>query len=87
MWAFIGYGLAIGAGVGIIVGVIFVVTSSIYIFPYMTWLYWNRGSKGIPKDLASEKNKGAKFFTHNIRNATKLYRSWITHQPHNITNW
>ena len=87
MWAFIGYGLAIGAGIGIALGVIIVVPSFIYCLPYATWLGWNQGTKGIPRKLPSDKLPPSKHLFHQVKNATKLYRSWITHQPHNITNW
>lgn len=87
MWVFIGYGLAIGAGVGIVLGIIIVVPSFIYCLPYMTWLGWNQGTKGIPRKLPSDKLPPAKNWVHTVSNSTKLYRSWITHQPHNITNW
>lgn len=80
MWAFIGYGLAIGVGAGLIIGVVITVPTLIYSIPYSLWFGWNSGTKGIPK-----KTSGNLF--HQAKNATKLYRSWITHQPHNITNW
>lgn len=87
MWAFIGYGLAISVGIGLALGVVIGVPVFLYTLPYAAWLGWNQGTKGIPKKLPSEKLTPMKNMFHSAKNATKLYRSWITHKPHNITDW
>lgn len=87
MWAFIGYGLAFGVGVGICIFVLVWIPLFIYGLPYVLWAGWNQGKKGVPTKFESDKLTGKKHIMHNVKNATKLYRSWITHQPHNITNW
>ncbi len=78
-----GFACLIGAGIGVLIAVPLVV----YSFPYYCWLGWNQGTKGIPKKQPSDKLPPFKAMAHNAKNATKLYKSWITKQPHGITNW
>lgn len=82
MWAFMGYGLVIGVGIGLAIGVVVVVPTLVYAIPYALWLGWHCGENGIPRSAG----KNGNLFKQAL-NATKLYRSWITHKPHNITDW
>lgn len=78
---------AAGVGVGIAIFLFVVLPLFAYTLPYFTWRGWNSGTKGIPKQYESNGFKGAKWLFHNIANATKLYRSWFTKQPHGITKF
>ena len=83
----IGIMAAVGVGVGLVLSVLIAVPAFIYVLPYTVWLGWNQGTKGIPRKQPSDKLSAGKQLQHNIKNATKLYRSWITHTPHGITDW
>lgn len=78
---------AVGVGIGLAIFVLIAVPMFIYTIPYMCWFGWNSGSKGVPKKPESDNYQGFKWLTHNAKNATKLYKSWITKQPHNITQF
>ena len=78
-----GFACLIGFGIGVLIGAPLL----LYTLPYAAWLGWNSGTKGIPKKLPSDKLPGFKNLTHSAKNATKLYKSWITKQPHGITDW
>ena len=78
-----GVGVAIGLGLGILI----FVPLFVYTLPYGAWLGWNQGTKGIPKKQPSDQLPPFQSFLHKAKNATKLYKSWITKQPHGITDW
>ena len=83
----IGIIAAIGIGVGAVIFFVIIVPLFVYTLPYAAWLGWNQGTKGIPRKQPSDKLPPFKWLSHNVKNATKLYRSWITHTPHGITDW
>lgn len=90
MEAFVMMVLAIAGGalaIGGLIGALIVIPIMIYSFPYMCWLGWNKGTKGIPRKLESEGLSPKDGFLLYAQNATKLYRSWITKKPHGITKF
>lgn len=87
MWAFIGGAMVVAIGGGLALGVLFAVPLFVYSLPYTVWLGWHCGENGIPRKLPSASLPPVKNMLHDTKNATKLYRSWITHKPHNITDW
>lgn len=87
MWSFMFFIMGLAGVIGIAIGLLFFLPLFIYVIPYTTWVGWNQGTKGIPSKQASDNLPAAQQLLHNTRNATKLYRSWINKQPHNITDW
>lgn len=57
---------------GVVVTVVILVPLTIYTIPYALWV-GSQNTRGKHKD-----KKGEKFF-RSVRNATRLYKSWITH--------
>lgn len=82
MWTVVGWMLVIAVGGGLIIGVLIAVPSFLYSLPYAAWLGMHMGKNGIPNDAGDRSS-----LFHTVANATKLYRSWLTHTPHNITDW
>ena len=75
----------IALAVGTLVGAVIFVPMLFYSLPYLCWAGWNAGSNGVPRKRDSEKLPPIKGLIFTVKNATKLYRSWITGKPHGIT--
>ena len=82
MWEFVALAACLLGGTILLGGTAIALMMVLYALPYGAWLGWNMGTKGIPKDAGKRSS-----LLKQVKNATKLYRSWITHTPHGITDW
>lgn len=87
MWSFFMMLACLAIGSMLLATVVFCIAMTVYVLPFLTWYGWNSGTKGIPRKSPSSNLPAFKSMCHTAKNASKLYRSWITHTPHNITNW
>lgn len=87
MWSFFLMTACLVVGAALLLTVAVWVTMSVYALAYLIWLGWHKGEGGIPRKLPSSSLTGMNYLRHNMRNATKLYRSWFSHTPHGITDW
>jgi len=74
-----------GIGVFFILGIVFPL--GLYTVPYLAWIDDQKKQYSFPKKLESESYPVIKKVFHDARNATKLYRSWLTKKPHGITRF
>lgn len=72
---------------GIVIGIAICVISGIYTFPYSCWIRSQKQQRLLGEQLESDSFPPPKWLAYKLLNATKLYRSWITKKPHNITRF
>ncbi len=68
--SFILTAVIVGAGIGVIVGLLIVVPSFLYCIPY----FWHIGGRIVNK----VEYKGIR---DSLKNATKLYKAWLKREP------
>ena len=85
-WGFVFFVLGLAGALGMLAGILLGGIPLVYSLPYIFWFSWNAGTKGLPKDI-SWNRPPLRLFWHQAVNATKVYRSWLTGKPHNITDF
>ena len=87
MWTVVFFLLGLAGVVGLGIGVCIGLPLFLYVLPYSMWLGWNGGRNGVPVKCESDSLSGFPYLKFQAKNATKLYRSWITKTPHGITKF
>lgn len=85
-WGLIFFVMGLAGTLGLLVGTFLGGIPFVYSLPYLCWFYWNAGTKGLPKDISWNRTP-IRLLWHQAANATKIYHSWITGKPHNITDF